>query len=236
MSLPENIWQAAASKVNNPSRAHNIASWGGDKWRKNKKIGNIIKTGTTVGTSFVKMIPIPLWTSGVDYVVQKVEGKVRNHYRSQNLNNAEKPIKKIKHGIKSLDISKLDRARYKAQHALSSLGKDTRGTIKGLSKCIGVYQYAIRFHYARTRMYKLRFQAEVMKQLSKNTLSWCDAVEKTLAIIEPQIIHDIGNRLNHDPSQCGGPGASAGCFNAEGNDAKLAQSLSKLIDLPELDT
>lgn len=236
MSLPDNIWQAAASQVNNPSRVHRIASWGGEKWRKNKKPGNVIKTATTVGTSFVKIIPIPLWTSGVDYIVQKVEGEVRSHYRQKNLNNAEKPIKKIKHGIKSLDISKLDRARFKAQHAWSNLDKDIQGNMKGLSKCVGVFQYAIRFHYVRTRMVKLRFQAEVMKMLSEEILNWCDSAEKTLEIIEPQLIDDIGKRLDHKPSQCGGLGASAGCFNAEGNDAKLAQSLSKLVGMPELDT
>ena len=233
MSLQANIWEAAASQVRNPSRVIKFGHWGAEKWRKNKKPGNVIKTGTTVTTGFITL-PIPLWTSGVDYVVQKVEGKVRAHYRKKNLVNAEEPIKKVKHGIKNLDVSKLDRARYKAQHSFSRVDKYFRGNDKSLSKCVGLFQFAYQFHYARSRMVKLRFQAEVMKSLSDAILEWCDKTEMVLDTAEPTIIDMIGDRLGHTPAECGGIGASSGCFNAEGNDTKLQNSINKLVSMPEV--
>jgi len=83
-------------------------------------------------------------------------------------------------------------------------------------------------------MVKLRFQAESMKQLSKDIIKWCDDVEQKLDTLEPHIIEGLGDRLEHDPSQCGGAGASSGCFNAAGNEQKLERSIAKLVSMPEI--
>ena len=107
-----------------------------------------------------------------------------------------------------------------------------RGKDKSLSKCVGVYQYALHFHYMRRRTAKLRTQAEVMHQLSAAILEWCDSLEKKLDILADPIKNGLEDRLDHEPGECGGVGAKSGCFNAPGNADKLAKAVSELTELP----
>lgn len=231
--LVDNIWEAAASKANNPSRLIRVSHWGAAKWRKIKKPRNVVKTGTTVATAFVPL-SIPLWTSTVDYIVQKVENNIRASYRTKKLAGLDPDdlVKQVKHGIKDIDISKMDRARYKSQHGWGRLDHFFRGSDHSLSKCVGVFQYALQFHYLRRRMIKLRLQATVMQEVSNSILQWCGEVEKRLEAVEPHIKSALEDRLDHEPGECGGAGASSGCFNAEGNASKLEASLQKLAELP----
>lgn len=233
--LVNNIWKESAYQAANPGRPARVINWGHAKWHKITKPRNIVKTGTTIATGFVSL-PIPLWTSTVDFIIAKTEAKIRDHYRGKKLGEVDtnNVVKQVKHGIKNLDISRLDRSRYKVQHGWSRLDKFVREKDKSVSRCVGIYQYALHFHYMRRRTAKLRTQAEVMRKLSKAIIEWCDKLESQLDVLADPIKQGIEDRLDHKPDECGGVGAKAGCFNGSSGSKSLADAVSKFTELSDL--
>lgn len=241
--LEQDIWEVARDKATYRTGIARFSSALGTKLHKWKKPGNIVKTTGKAGGA---LIPVPGLSIATDWVIEKIEGKMREHYREKRLEQADQAgdeYKKVKFEIKTLDISKLDRARYKAENQLTQLNSTLHDSRRSLSQCVKAFGIAYRYHRAQHRAKLLRYQATAMKDVAENILHWCDQVETNLC--SPAIVREVQDlfvaTLDHEPKDCGGIGAEKGCFNASGKPDELREMVKRIswhisrdepVDLP----
>lgn len=162
--------------------------------RKNKKPGAIINHSTTVLTSF---IPVPVVGTLVGIAVDKAvttSKKASHSFKDDGDLNLKR---EVKHGIKNLDLDKLDRSRAKVTSAFKDLDKlvELRGDF--ISPCQHIIKTSTAFHYLHRRIRKLRLQADTMIKMGEATVQWGNQVENSLTNNQGDLDRHLQVSANH---------------------------------------
>lgn len=237
MSLVDNIWAISEDRAYNRKKTARFSSALKTKVHKWKKPGNVAKTAASL-TGLA--IPIPGISMGTDWVVQKVVDEMRASVRRKKKQGAYDGAgdleKEVKHGIKNIDVSELDRARYKAHAQINSLNGLFSTPTFQCTQCEWAFNMAYRYHRAVSRVALLKIRAQVLQGLAQQIITWCDQLETSLDAKEDRIKKAVEECLDHDPEDCGKlagggglPGAKTGCFNSDSGDNEKQHLIQKVM-------
>lgn len=236
MSLVDSIWAISEDRAYKRKKTARFSSALKTKTHKWKKTGNVTKT---VASLAGLAIPIPGISMATDWMVQRVVDKRRASVRKKKqrtYSNAGDLEKEVKHGIKNIDVSELDRARYKVHGQINSLnGLFSTPKFHG-TQCELAFNLAYRYHRAVRRVELLKVRAQVLQGLAQQIITWCDQLETSLDAKEDRIKKAVEDCLDHDPEDCGKlagggslPGAKTGCFNSDSGDNEKQHLIQKVM-------
>lgn len=164
--------------------------------RRNKKVDAVAKNVTTGFVNFFPLLP-----PGVGLVIETAVHKAIN--KTKSVSHAYKNLgeqdlqREVKHNIKELDLEKLDRSRAKVTSAHKDLNKILGEDISFYSPCTHIVKTSTAYNYLNKRIGILKVQAEVMKELSENTLKWCEQIEKSMESKKSDLDYKLKESANN---------------------------------------
>jgi len=161
----------AKERSQHKSRGARVASWLGSKihkWKKPKNIANVV---LEVSHAF---IPIPGLGSALINLEMKAVEKIRGELRGIRSDDWFMPTleSRVKFGVKELDVSKIDRGRYKAMRNRDEYNKRGAAAGAGSDNCIKAFWLAYYYRRWQYRVNKVNVLASALQSLSEELTQW----------------------------------------------------------------
>lgn len=204
-------------RAENRSKADRTISWFGTKvhkWKKPKNLANV-----ALEVSHGILVTIPILGSALINLEMKAVEHFRSKHRARKLKKAQSVEKTLKFTIKELDVSELDRARFKVVRQREQYNKAATSFANSSgNECINAFWLAYRYRRYEYRLDKLASLGETLEQLGSDIVEWTASQEKVLYGFQAKHLSNIETALEkHKPDACGNAcilhGTSTGASN-----------------------
>ncbi len=212
--------EVGKDRARNRDTFSKLASFMGSKFHKLSKPKNIAHFTTE---ALVALIPVP----GVGTVLVNLENKAadkfREKWRAKKRAEAGDIEGEVKFAIKELDISELDRARYKTVQQREQYNKECVRAEKS-DMCVRAFWLAYRYRRWQYRVRKMAALAAALKVVAEDLEAWAENEEFEVQNHKPKHKQNLKKLLDQADGHPDGACGKACLYEGEGTGARNFKS------------
>ena len=189
------------------------------KWKKPRNIARAVVEGV------VQLIPVPGVGSGVAWLVGHAEQKADGYARSRRAKNPQDEYRDVKFSIKDLDVSALDRARYKVVSQIDQYNKEAARAEQS-NMCIRGFWLAYRYRRMEYRAERLRDLSKTLNDVAEKLDAWSKEQKRSIKAFERTHLDNLKQLLEKESKHPDGSCGNACLYDGE---SKGAENFRKFV-------